>query len=193
MYRGLGKSRSPEARGSGGAPQPAESTADASQPAESTADVEADGDGAPRGAPDGDVISKAIEGKELDEEEQRRLRIMFQEMERSDRPWPTTGEHCFRITMAGLTRGGATQPADNRIAVAGSRSRSRSPPPVLALALTLSQFTAAYRAYKIAIGAEPPATPPGSPPDDGEVYPLPSSDDLGRTPPAPPRPQPPDP
>ena len=81
--------------------------------------LSADGDGAPRGAPDGDVISKAIEGKELDEEEQRRLRIMFQEMERRDRPWPTTGEHCFRITMAGLTRGGAPQPADNRIALDG--------------------------------------------------------------------------
>ena len=39
MYRGLGKSRSPEARGSGGAPQPAESTADASEPAESIADA----------------------------------------------------------------------------------------------------------------------------------------------------------
>ena len=31
MFRVLGKSHSPEARGSGGAPQPAESTADASQ------------------------------------------------------------------------------------------------------------------------------------------------------------------
>ena len=39
MYRGLGKSRSPEARGSGGAPQPAESTADASEPAGSIADA----------------------------------------------------------------------------------------------------------------------------------------------------------
>ena len=39
MYRGLGKSRSPEAQGSGGAPQPAESTADASEPAESIADA----------------------------------------------------------------------------------------------------------------------------------------------------------
>ena len=39
MYRGLLKSRSPEARGSGGAPQPAESTADASEPAESIADA----------------------------------------------------------------------------------------------------------------------------------------------------------
>ena len=94
---------------------------------------------APRGAPDGDVIRKAIEGKELDEEEQRRLHIMFQEMERRERPWPTTGEHCFRITMAGLTRGGAPQSADNRIrndrlalapfriAMTGSRLRSRSP------------------------------------------------------------------
>jgi hypothetical protein len=129
------------------------------------------------------------------------LRLMFQEMEHRDRPWPTTGEHRFRITMAGLIRGSATQPAHNRIAVTGSRSRSRSPPPMLALALstgrilvlTPSQFTAAYRAIKIAIGEEPPATLPGFPLDDVEVYPLPSSDDPSRTPPAPPRPQPPDP
>ena len=72
--------------------------------------VEAVGDGAPRGAPDGDVIHKAIEGKELDEEEQRRLQTMFQEMERRDRPWPTTGEHCFRITMAGFWRESSRRP-----------------------------------------------------------------------------------
>ena len=191
------------AESSAGAPQPAESTADASQPADSTTDSPptTSPSSSPPRAPDGDVILKAIDGKELDEEEQWRLRLMFQEMEHRDRPWPTTGEHRFRITMAGLIKGSAIQPADSRIAVTGSRSRSRSPPPMLALALstgqilvlTPSQFTAAYRAIKIATGEEPPATLSGFPLDEVEVYPLPSSNDPRRKPPALPWPQPPDP
>lgn len=77
----------------------------------------------PRGAPDGEVITKAIQNNRLDWLEKERLRKMFHQMKRRERPWPTTGEVQFRRTMSQIQfEDGCIEEGQLRISMSRSMS-----------------------------------------------------------------------